>query len=61
MINARDPADRHAPATAEEIAAAAHSLACQGFSDHTVAAILKLDVAAVRQLIGQRDQSFSRV
>jgi hypothetical protein len=45
-------AQRHAPKTAEQIAAAARELARDGHSDHTIAQILRLDVQAVRQIIG---------
>jgi hypothetical protein len=50
----RDLAKKHAPQTAQEIVRAAHELAAAGHSDHTIAAVLKLDVNAVRQLIGPR-------
>lgn len=53
----RDRAEKYAPKTAEEIALAARDLAASGYSDHTVSAILKLDVNAVRELIGQRAQA----
>jgi hypothetical protein len=45
-------AQRHAPKTAEQIQAAARALARDGHTDHTIAQILRLDVQAVRQLIG---------
>lgn len=45
-------AQRHAPKTSEQIRAAAQSLARDGHTDHTIAQILRLDVQAVRQLIG---------
>ena len=51
----RDRAEKHAPKTAEEIAAAARDLAASGYSDHTISAILKLDVNGVRELVGQRN------
>jgi hypothetical protein len=50
-------AQTHAPKTAAEIERAARDLAASGFSDHTVAAILKLDVSAIRQLLGERPNS----
>jgi hypothetical protein len=50
----RDRSQQYAPRTPDETAQAAHALAADGFSDSTIAAILRLDVAAVRQLIGQR-------
>jgi transposase len=50
----RDRAQMHAPKTADEIERAAKDLAASGYSDHTVAAILNVDVAAVRQMIGER-------
>jgi hypothetical protein len=45
-------AEEHMPKTPVEIAATARDLISQGYSDHTAAAILKVDVAAVRQMIG---------
>lgn len=50
----RDKAERHAPKTLKEVAAAAKDLAASGFSDYTVAAVLRLDVNVVRQMIGER-------
>jgi hypothetical protein len=50
----RDRAQMHAPRTPEEIARAARDLAASGFSDHTVAAILKVDVNALRKMLGER-------
>lgn len=52
----RDRAEQYAPKTAAEIQAAARELAKQ-YSDHTVAAILKLDVNAVRLMLGPREAS----
>lgn len=49
----RDRAQAHAPKTAEEIERAATDLVASGFSDHTVAAVLRMDVNAVRQLLGE--------
>jgi hypothetical protein len=49
----RDRAELHAPKTTEEVAKAARDLAASGFSDHTIAAILKIDTNYLRQLIGQ--------
>jgi hypothetical protein len=49
-----DRAQAHAPKTAVEIERAARDLFASGFSDHTVAAILKLDVSAIRQMLGER-------
>jgi hypothetical protein len=49
----RDKAERHAPKTPQEVTAAAKDLAASGFSDYTVAAVLKLDVNVVRQMIGR--------
>jgi len=51
----RARAEQHAPKTPAEVAATARNLASQGFSDHTVAAILKIDVQSARQMIGQRN------
>jgi hypothetical protein len=48
----RARAEEHMPKTPAEIAATARDLVSQGYSDHTAAAILKIDVAAVRQMIG---------
>jgi hypothetical protein len=50
----REKAERYAPKTPKEVARTARDLAASGFSDYTVAAILKLDVNVVRQMIGQR-------
>jgi hypothetical protein len=50
-------AQRHAPKTAEQILAAARRLAREGHTDHTIAQILRLDVQAVRQLIGAQCSS----
>jgi hypothetical protein len=47
-------AELHAPKTTEEIAQAAKDLADRGYSDHTVAQILRIDVIAARQMIGDR-------
>ena len=47
----------HAPQSPQEVADAARELAGRGFSDHTVAAVLKLDVMMVRRLIGERSAS----
>jgi hypothetical protein len=47
-------AEAHMPKSIDEVQAAARQLAAQNFSDHTVAAILKIDVHAVRQMIGER-------
>jgi hypothetical protein len=48
----RASAEEHMPKTPAEIAATARDLISQGYSDHTAAAILKIDVAAIRQMIG---------
>jgi hypothetical protein len=50
----RDQANQFAPKTPAEVAAAAKDLAANGYSDYTIGQILRLDVAAVRQLIGER-------
>jgi hypothetical protein len=50
----RARAEQHAPKTPAEVAATARDLAKQGFSDHTIAAILKLDVEVTRRMIGKR-------
>lgn len=49
-------AQQNAPKTPAEVAAAACELANRGFSDHTVAAILRIDVEAIRQMIGERSR-----
>lgn len=43
----------HAPKNPSEVAAAARTLARE-FSLHTVAAILRLDVTVVRQMLGEQ-------
>jgi hypothetical protein len=48
----RARAEEHMPKTPAEIAATARDLISQGYSDHTATSILKIDVAAVRQMIG---------
>jgi hypothetical protein len=50
----RDRATKYAPKTVDEIVRAAHELARQGHSDHTISAVLKLEINSVRQLLGQR-------
>jgi hypothetical protein len=50
----RRRAQAHMPKTREEVEAAASQLAGQDFSDHTIAAILKIDVNALRQMVGAR-------
>jgi hypothetical protein len=44
---------QHAPKTRQEIEAAARELAARGFSDHAVAAILKMDVTGIRRILGE--------
>jgi hypothetical protein len=53
-INYHVHANQHAPKTKEEIETAARQLADQGYSDHTIAAILKIDVNGIRQMLGER-------
>jgi hypothetical protein len=53
----RRRAEEHAPKTPAEVAQSARDLIKQGFSDHTVAAILKLDIDSVRQMIGPPEAS----
>ena len=48
----RDRAMQHAPKTREEIARAARELSDAGYSNHTVASILKVSVEAVKQMLG---------
>jgi hypothetical protein len=45
-------AQQYAPKTAEEIEQAPRDLAVAGHSNHTIAAILRADVNAVRTMIG---------
>jgi hypothetical protein len=45
----------HAPKTFSEVTATARTLIASGFGDHSVAAILALDVNAIRALIGRRE------
>jgi hypothetical protein len=47
-------ADEHRPKTPEEIERVAHELAARGMGDHTIAHVLRLDVNALRQLLGAR-------
>jgi hypothetical protein len=42
------------PKTSEQISSSARELSAQGFSDYSVAAILKIDVDFARRLIGER-------
>jgi hypothetical protein len=49
-----DQAMKYAPSTPEEVARAARDLAHSGYSDHTISAILKVDLNSVRQLVGPR-------
>jgi len=49
----RARAEQHAPRTVEELRAAAQQMLRDGRGDHTVAQALRLDVAAVRRLVGQ--------
>jgi hypothetical protein len=48
----RQRAELHAPKTIAEIEHAARQLAASGFGDHTVAHILRLDVNALRRMLG---------
>jgi hypothetical protein len=50
----RDQAQMHAPKSPEETAVAARDLAQSGFSNWTISCILRLDIGAVRQLVGER-------
>jgi transposase-like protein len=50
----RDRAELYAPKTPAEVARAARDLAASGYSDHTIAAILKVDTNYLRQMIGER-------
>jgi hypothetical protein len=56
-IYRRDQAERYAPKTPEEGAAAARDLASSGYTDSTIGAVLKLDVNAVRQMLGDRSRA----
>jgi hypothetical protein len=51
----RARAEAHMPKTKVEVESAAAALAAQRYSDHTIAAILRIDVNAVRQMIGARE------
>lgn len=44
--------NQHAPKTPAELATAARALAAEGYSDHTIGAILKMDTNAARAMIG---------
>jgi hypothetical protein len=48
----RERAEMHRPKTLEDIELAARALAAQGYSPYTVAAILKMDVLVVREMLG---------
>lgn len=48
----RRRAEEHAPKTPAEVAQTARNLLKRGFSDHTIASILKIDVNAVRLMLG---------
>lgn len=48
----RRRAEEHAPKTPAEVVQTARNLLKQGFSDHTIASILKIDVNAVRVMLG---------
>lgn len=50
----RDRSQKYAPKTAEEVMRAAADLAASGYTDHTIASVLKLDVSTIRQMLGQR-------
>jgi len=45
-------AELHAPKTSAEIERAAREMVANGYSDHTIAAILRIDVSAIRQMLG---------
>ncbi len=47
-------AQANAPRTPAEGAESTRELARQGFSDHTISSILRIDVQMVRRLIGER-------
>ncbi len=49
----RTRAERHAPQTAAELRRAAQQMLRDGMGEHSVADALKLDVAAVKRLVGQ--------
>lgn len=48
----RQRAEQHAPKTAEEIERAARELISSGLGEHTVAHILRMDVNALRRMLG---------
>jgi sulfur transfer complex TusBCD TusB component (DsrH family) len=47
-------AEANAPKSPEEVAAAARDMAARGYSDDVVASVLRIDIAAVRQMLGER-------
>ncbi len=58
--NYRARAQAHAPITVDAVSRAARELAQQGHSDHTIAAILRLDIVSARQMIGPQATQVSR-
>jgi hypothetical protein len=46
---------KYAPRTLAEIISTAKSLAASGYGDYSIAAVLALDVNAIRALIGERE------
>ena len=48
----RERAQANAPRTVDELRTAAWRMARDGLGDHSIAEALKLDVAAVRRLLG---------
>ncbi len=49
----RQRANEHAPKTVDEIRAAAHRLSNEGYSERGIADALRLDISAVRRLLGE--------
>lgn len=47
-------ANQHAPKSQEEVAAAAQALINEGHSEHSVAAILKIDLNSLRRMLGPK-------
>jgi SOS response regulatory protein OraA/RecX len=50
----RARAEANAPKSPEEVAAAARDMAARGYSDDVIASILRIDIAAARQMLGER-------
>jgi SOS response regulatory protein OraA/RecX len=53
-VEQRARAEANAPKSPEEVAAAARDMASRGYSDDVIASVLRIDMAAVRQMLGER-------